>query len=394
MNGVSEIEIMQQLRDAPELLQAVRDFKGSELAAQSRLRKTYSAELVRAAIALEEARSKGLSLLPHAAELWLTKVALQQSTAWQVATHKAKRFPQDKAVHDLCSGIGADTAALLTRGPVTSVDINPAMLKRCEWNIETWRRHSDISSAHAWTAAVADVQQTELPGKLLHIDPDRRVGRDRPAKRLEHYCPDLSWMQQITMSAASGALKLGPASNFIQKFPDCEIELISLNGECREATVWFGDLAGAHSYRATHLPSGESVSADPLSAWCPLANECGKYIFDPDPAVVRSGLLDRVGELHSLHRLDKEDEYLTADNIPSTELVTAYSVEATLPNNLREAKKHLSRNAACDYEVKCRHLSVEANRIQKKLPRGTGEKRTLVFARIGGRARIVVAKRI
>ncbi len=39
-------------------------------------------------------------------------------------------------------------------------------------------------------------------------------------------------------------------------------------------------------------------------------------IFDPDPAVVRSGMLDGVAELLHLERLDPEEEYLTG-NAPS-----------------------------------------------------------------------------
>ena len=87
------------------------------------------------------------------------------------------------------------------------------------------------------------------------------------------YNPNLAWMQEATRSAAGGAIKIGPASNFIQKFPGCEIELISLRGECREATVWFGEMADCEQFRATVLPTGETICGDPLDAWANVANE-------------------------------------------------------------------------------------------------------------------------
>lgn len=388
------MRILQQLRDTPELLQAVRGLTGSELSNQNRLRETWSADLVRAAIALEEVRARATRLLPQASELWLTRTALQQSTSWEVARHKARRFPVDVPVVDLCCGVGVDSAALVERGTVESVDIDAAMLKRCEWNLDAWKRGGNISSVNDWRPREADARSMAFGSRLLHIDPDRRVGRDRPAKRLEHYCPDLAWMQATVATEAGGVLKLGPASNFIQKFPKCEIELITLNGECREAAVWFGRLAGPEPFRATSLPSGETIAANPLSAYCPQATECGTYIFDPDPAVVRSGLLDLVGEMHSLQRLDKSDEYLTGSGLPSTTFVTAFCVEATLPNNLREVTKHLSRDPGSDYEVKCRHVKVDASRVQKKLPRGGLVRKTLIFARIAGRSKVIVAKRV
>ena len=46
-----------------------------------------------------------------------------------------------------------------------------------------------------------------------------------------------------------------PTSRRISPVPGFEIELISLRGECKEATVWFGELASCRR-RATRLPEG------------------------------------------------------------------------------------------------------------------------------------------
>ncbi|MEZ6129393.1 MAG: class I SAM-dependent methyltransferase [Planctomycetaceae bacterium] len=390
MDSPDEADVLQRLRQTPEIFARLNTHSGGELAIQRQLRSDYSGELVTAAIGIHEARRKAAGKLPEAEHLWLTRVGLEQSTAWQVAQHKAARFPQDERILDLCCGVGVDTAALLTRSPVLAIDLNPAMALRCRWNNELW--NAELASRLVTT--VEDVHAVELAGTLLHIDPDRRCGRDSAAKRLEQYSPDLAWMQHTVQVAAGGALKLGPASNFMQKFPGCEIELISLSGECKEATVWFGSLAGKFAFRATHLPSGETLSADPLSAWCREAHSACEYILDPDPALVRSGLIDVCAEMHRMQRLDKEDEYLTADRLPDTRFVTAYRIEAALPNNLREIKRYLRSHPGGHYEVKCRRLSVDANAIQKKLPKGDGPPRVLFFIRHGGKAVVVVSQRV
>ena len=386
----SEVEILQQLKDSPELLEAIPAWTGQEPRLQEHLREKYSPELVRSAFRLLDVRRKAEGILPNAEQLWLTNVGLEQSTALDVARHKAKRFPADVEVYDLCSGVGVDTDVLLKRGPVVSVDINPAMVIRNKWNSAVWNGQQSANLA----VKVADVKSLDLSGRIVHLDPDRRDGHDRPTKRLEQYQPDLGWMQQLVKTAAGGAIKLSPASNFMQKFPGCEIELVSLNGECKEATVWFGELAGDRSFRATVLPAGESVTGDPLDAYCPLAEAPMQYLFDPNPAVVRSGLLDQIGEMHSLQRLDKADEYLTADEIPQTDLVTAFRVEATLGNNPKELKKHLRNSPGSSYEIKCRHLKVDANELQRKLPKGDGPVKTVFFLRVNGKARVVVSERI
>ncbi|HAD60155.1 MAG TPA: hypothetical protein DCG12_13000 [Planctomycetaceae bacterium] len=398
MSDSRDLKLLNRLRDNAQLFEDIRSESGSELARQERLRATYEADLVVAGVSLEDCRSRAASRLPDGDRLWLTAKSLQQATAWEVALHKAARFPEGERVTDLCSGVGVDTAALLNRGPVTSVDIDEAMLLRAKWNLEAWRNASRVSSGHEWTPEQGDVCQlgpAELAGMgLLHVDPDRRVNRDRAAKRLEQYSPKLEWMQEAVTSGASGALKLGPASNFQQKFPGTEIELISLHGECREATVWFGDLAGPHSFRATSLPTGETVSGDPLQAWCPIVDGPQEYIFDPDPAIVRSGLLDTIGEMHSMGRLDGGDEYLTSGGLPETAFLTSYFVEATLPNNMRKVKNHLRDDPCRDYEIKCRHVKVDATKVRRSLPVGKGPLKTLFFLRVNGRARVILARRV
>lgn len=387
-----ECRRLKRLRGTPQIFADIAACSPAERSSQRRLRQLYDEELVRAALSLDEARARAAGLLPSADRLWLTRIGLEQATAWPVAQHKARRFadrrlPDGDALVDLCSGIGVDAAALASVAPVIAVDLDPAMCLRTEWNAMEWGTPFPVASQ------CLDVTGSDWSRQIVHVDPDRRAGRDRPVKRLEQYQPDLAWMQQLVSTAAGGAIKLGPASNFMQKFPGCEIELISLDGECREATVWFGCLAGRESFRATVLPGGETIAADPLSAWAPQATACDAWIFDPDPAVVRSGMLDAVAEQLGLARLDPEEEYLTGAQDRPSGFVTGFEVEAILPNSMRELKHWLRTDPSPYYEVKCRHIPVDAAAFQRQLPKGSAAPRVIFLARVDGRARAIVARR-
>ena len=383
----SERDLLYRLRNAPELVESACEFSGSELAIQQQLRRRFDGDLVRAALSLAEARRKAHGILPAASQLWLTPAGVEQATHPQVAAHKAARFPVGAPLLDLCCGVGSDAAALIQRGPVTVIDRDVAMLQRCLWNLGIWQcRPTD--------SVVKDVRNIPLKGCLVHVDPDRRAAGGRPVRRLEHYSPDLPWMQQAVQTAAGGTIKIGPASNFMQKFPGCETELISLGGECREAAVWFGQLAGPESFRATVLPAGETIAADPLSALATKARAPGKFVLDPDPAVVRSGLIDVVCDRHGLKRLDDEEEYLTSDFRPETTFVTAFEVEAVLPNNQKKLRTYLREHPGCRYEIKCRRIPVETVSTTKKLPVGDGPIKVVLFLRFRGRAGIVIARRV
>jgi hypothetical protein len=383
-----ETDLLLRLKATPEIFDLIRQSSSTELAGQKKLRERFDQELVRAALSVQEARTKAIGNLPQAEQLWLTRIGLEQSTAWEVARHKAQRFAMIPQAYDLCCGIGVDAANMATGCDVIAIDNSPSMCVRSAWNAEIWGTGKRLE------ARCQDVSHMDWAGKIVHIDPDRRADSDRPAKRLEHYQPNLEWMQKLTRTATGGGIKVGPASNFLQKFPDCEIELISLHGECREATVWFGSLAGEFQFRATTLPTGESISADPLSAWTNTTPQVGAYVFDPDPAIVRSGLLDVMAEQNQLLRLDPEEEYLTGDHVPQTAFVTAFQVEAVLSNNVKELKQHLKLRPSQYYEVKCRRIPTEANVVRRQLPTGDEPPRVIIFARISGRAAIVVARRV
>jgi hypothetical protein len=384
----AECELLQRLRATPEIFELMTDGRAPELSVQKTLRARFDDDLVRMALAVADARKKARGQLPHADQLWLTRVGLEQCTAWDVAQHKAQRFHSSSQVYDLCCGIGVDASHLAALTSTIAMDTSPAMCLRTAWNADIWQPSPRLQTE------CRDITTVDWTGKIVHVDPDRRAGGDRPTKRLELYQPDLSWMQNLTRTAAGGAIKISPASNFLQKFPGCEIELISLQGECREATVWFGSLAGPYTFRATSLPSGESVSADPLSAWTNTTETVGAFLLDPDPAIVRSGLLDVMAEQHGLLRLDAEEEYLTADAVPSTSFVTAFQVECVLPYNLKELKRYLRNSPSRHYEIKCRRIPTDADAMRRQLPTGDGEPRVIVIVRCGKRSHIVVTRRL
>src|SRR5262249_19155039 len=150
-------------------------------------------------------------------------------------------------------------------------------------------------------------------GARVHLDPDRRFDRDRRAREIEDYAPGPSSWASMIDRCPGGAIKLSPAANFARHFPagsGCEVELISLRGECKEAAVWFGDLAGSRR-RATRLPEGatwtDRDADDPRPA--PVASPSG-WIFDPDPALIRAGLLDGFARSHGLARVAEGVDYL------------------------------------------------------------------------------------
>jgi hypothetical protein len=402
---------LRRLHDTPEIFARIAEWHGPELGLQQRLRADFPDDVVRGALSLVELRTRGAAKFSRAAQMWFDRVGLEQSTSEPVARHKARRF--HGPVWDYCSGIGGDTIMLADHCDVISVDRDPSACLYTRWNAAAY------GVAGRVTVVCADVETldeslTERSG-LLHIDPDRRpagragdlgragdagrIGaeRARPGQRrslrLEAGSPGLDFLSRLIGEFRGGAIKASPASNFGGKFPAAEIELISLEGECKEATIWFGELAEPGLWRATALPAGETIAGDPLAAVVPVS-PLGRFIFDPDPALVRAGLIDLFASRSGLSRLDDEEEYLTADQALHSPFVQPFEVLAMLANNDREIRGYFRGAGVGQLEIKCRRIPVDAEAVRRKLPLTGDDSVVLLFARINGRARAVVCRRL
>lgn len=384
-----EAATLQRLVETPELIAAIAAESGSEFQVQGRLRERFPPELVRMALEVAALRRRAEGKFTRAERLWLTRQGLEQATPEAVARHKADRFAAasgNDPVWDLCCGIGGDAIALAQVRSVVAVDADPAQLLRTRLNAAVYGVEARVQTVQA------DVTTLDLTGRLVHVDPDRRSRGERTL-RLERVSPPLGWLQELTHRARGGAIKVSPASNFGGKFPAAEVELVSLQGECKEATIWFGELRRDEPWRATVLPAGASLAGHPLAA-ATNVRPLGRFLYDPDPAVVRAGLIDLLAEQTGLWRLDAAEEYLSGDGEIASAFCTPFAVEEVLPNNPTAIRQAVRRRGWGAVEIKCRHVKVDADAIRRKLPLEGRDAGVLVFARLAGRTQAVLAKRL
>ncbi|NDH94040.1 MAG: hypothetical protein EBZ13_05795, partial [Planctomycetia bacterium] len=210
------------------------------------------------------------------------------------------------------------------------------------------------------------------------------------------YQPGLPWLQQLLATARGGGIKLGPASDWPQQVgaaDGCEVELMSLGGECREATLWFGALAGTTPRRATNVGTGESLAGDPAMAGRRVADRLGGWIAEPDPAVIRAGLVDLLAEEQGLARTAADEDYLTGPLPPSTSLAASFAIEEVLPASIKLLRQALRRQPRRFYEIKCRRLKVDVEAVRRQLPVGDGPPAVIIFCRIAGQGRAILTQR-
>lgn len=358
----------------------------------TRWRKVAPADLVSAALRLAACRRRGAAKFSRAGAMWFEATGLEQATAEPVARHKARRF-EGGLVVDLCSGIGGDTLALASGATVLAVDLDAGMNRRARWNAEVYGVAERVAPVRA-RAEVFPIPR----GAWLHIDPDRRagLGKSGRARALRDYVPGPEFLARLPEMAPGGAIKLGPASDFGGHFTGTgfEVELVSLGGECKEATVWFGDLATCRR-RATRLPDlvtwtdRSAPDAPPIAPRGPL-----RWVFDPDPALIRSGLLDSFATEHGLGRCVAGIDFLTGPDRVESPFLAEFLVLEVLPLDLKALKRLVVARGLGPLEIKTKGVDVRPETLRDQLRPPGPNPATLLLMGGRGPTRAVLAQRV
>ncbi len=323
----------------------------------------------RFAAALETAvlRGKAAAKLAEPGRWLLCDAALQQATPTAVAAHRASRL-RGRDVHDVTCGIGADLAELAAAANrCLGSDVDPVRLAMAAHNCPsaTLIRADALHPASRHTAVFADPARRDATGR-------RRADVVPPL-------PDL-------VAAYPGrdlVVKCAPGLDFGTVPWAAEIELVSLDGTVREACLWTGSLATPGiSRRATVLrhdrPQWTITSADPDD--CPVRAP-GRWLVDPDGAVVRAGLVRQYAARHGLGQLDPRIAYLTGDTKPSH--TRAFEVLDHGRYTEKSLRATLRRFDVGALEILVRGLSVVPDDLRRRLKPAGSTPATVVLTRIG-----------
>ncbi len=321
-------------------------------------------------------RRRAAAKLGEAASGWLfTDEALQQATAAAVAGHRARRLA-GRVVHDATCSIGTELAALRgTAEYLVGSDIDGVRLAMARHNLGP-----DVPLCRA--DALAPVTGK---GVVVLLDPARRSGgRRRFDPRA--YAPPLDRLADIYRGRAT-VVKCAPGIDFdaVRRLGfDGEIEVTSAAGSVREACLWSADLTKPGVRRRATVLGGspghdeQLTDADPDD--CAVADP-GRWIVDPDGAVVRAGLVRQYASRHGLWQLDPDIAYLTGDALPDD--VRGFEILDQLPLREKILRQNLSARDCGSLEILVRGVDVDPDALRKRLRPSGSQPISLVIMRRG-----------
>lgn len=347
-----------------------------------RLRRDYPAEQAGAALSLAQLRLKAVAKFgPAAQAMFFTPDALEQASHPLVSVYRSAEVQGQQVIDAGCS-IGADSLALAQAGhAVIGMDLDPLRVALARLNAAALGLAVDF--------VVGDVTETLPEGDSVFFDPARRDAAGRRLHEVEQYQPPLSTLKR--WSARKIAVKLSPAVALSQLAAyGGSVEFISVSGELKEAILWLG-YAERPAFKATllqgeqrhHWQSGmERISA-------PLDQPRG-WLLEPDPALLRAGLVGDLAVQLGAAQLDSTIAYLTRETLPDSPWVRGWRIRDWMPFHLKRLRAYLRENNVGRVTVKKRGFPMTPEEIIPRLKLKGNTSCTLVLTRLQGEPIVLI----
>jgi SAM-dependent methyltransferase len=385
----------------------------SSLAAATALRRRWAPEEAAAALSQEHLRRRAVRKLGESARsLFLTPTGLEQATRPAVAAWRAGVLADSGAhrIVDLGCGLGLDALALLRAGlAVVAVERDPVTAVFAAANLAQAAGPAPAgTNEDAGTLAGVDPALQEggfevvcadavsmaadlfRPGDAVFLDPARRSDRGR-SWRLADLSPSWEFVRDALRDRV-GCVKLGPGFPLNQLPDDLGATWVSERGDLVELTLWSQAGFARGSRRAVLLPAGDELEAGERRD-LPVG-EVGRYLYEPDPAVIRSGGVAALADQLDGWALSPGIAYLASDALVATPFATAFEVLETFPWDERHLRAWTRDHDIGTLEIKVRGLDVDPAELRKRLKlrgRGTG---TVVHAPTSQGGQTLVVKRV
>ena len=354
---------------------------GDPLAAASALRsRGIGADLAAAALTQVDLRRRARAKFGAAAEqMFFTRAGLEQATRAVVAARRAARLAAAgvKTMADLGCGLGSDALAAASAGIfVYAVDADPLTAEIARENA------SALGLADRVTVRCADATTVRVEDyDAVFADPARRrAGRGRVFDP-RSYSPPWEFVAALAGRVPRTVLKLAPGIDHALLPAGAEGEWVSVDGDLVEAAFWGGPLAETPR-RATLLPSGAQLTGSG-TARAPVG-PVGAYLFDPDPAVVRSHLVAEFAAAVGGRLADPEIAYVYADEPADTPFGRRLEITDVLQFSLKRLRALLRERGVGRLEIRKRGSALEPDRLRRDLRLAGPEAASLVLTRVAG----------
>jgi hypothetical protein len=221
------------------------------------------------------------------------------------------------------------------------------------------------------------------------LDPARRTpgvadvrGRTRRVFNLDAISPSWQRVQEVARALPATGAKLSPAFPHAALPAGAEAQWTSWDGEVLECVVWWGPLVRDAGRTAAVLGRAGTpalvtqAQADPETPALDSLAALGPWLYEPDRAIIRAGLVGALTAATGGSELDPGVGYVSADTARDLPFARRYAVQEAMPFNVKALRAWLRDHGVDRLTIKKRGVSVDADLLRRQLrlpPKGHHE---------------------
>ncbi len=343
-------------------------------------------------------RRKATSKFPGwvSKDIIYTERALEQSSGEVAAKYKQKWLIGK--VIDLSGGLGSDlihSADQITQ--MAYCDIDPELC-------ELFRHNSSVfgitnADIHCGDGIEVLSHYPDDHFDVVYVDPDRRAGKGRSIS-LKDTSPDIT--AHLNLMLAKGKMLLVKASPALdpteaaRQLPGLyEYRVVSVDGEVKEVLLFVGRSSDTKFTRTATI-----IRGDETTYYSDTGNRAGvwddgspAYFFEPDPAIIRAGLVSDISHRFELHHVHAGSVYLVGNQVIKGFPGRSFKIDHLLPANYRSVSAWCKEHGIAKANIARREFPENTDTIRKKLKLKDGGETYLFFTKWqGGFACIACSK--
>lgn len=328
--------------------------------------------------------------------LYPVRLSLEQASSEVTARYKAS-LCSGSTFADLTGGMGIDTYFISRNfDKATYIEQQAELCELARHNFKALGA-DNIEVINT----TAEKHLAEMQGiDCIYLDPARRDGTGKKVVLLSDCEPDIAALApQLLQKAKTVMVKLSPMldiSSAIQDIPSVrQVHIIAVDNECKEILLILApEKAGDIQVQTVNfLKNGEKQTFgyplhDEQDTTVEYARAVGKYLYEPNAAIMKSGAFKLVAQHYGLKKLHQHTHLYTSDSVVDDFPGRIFEVLNVWGNSAKEWKKHLAPIGKANISV--RNYPQSAAELRKKLKLSEGGNCYLFACTLAGNEKTII----
>ena len=325
--------------------------------------------------------------------LFPVHLSIEQCSSEATAKYKAEQL-EGQSFADLTGGLGIDTYYISQHFQQTDyVERQPELCDLAKHNFSIL--YADIK---VWNETAEEYLKHCEPKDCIFVDPARRDEHGHKTVSIADCTPDVGVLQDLLLQKAERVMiKLSPMLDINKALTELhhvkEVHVVAVANECKELDfILERDYQGEVQFTCANLmtdqPEVRFTMQEERNCNCSIADGVSKYLYEPNPALMKAGCFKLLTERYNVFKLHKNSNLYTSEQMISDFPGRIFEVEGWAHYN-----KKLKQTLLPDVDkasLAVRNFPLSVAELRKALKIGDGDAVYLFATTLKGEERVII----